>query len=259
VFDALWGETELRNSLEKTARQANLLQDILAHDIRNYNQAARLSAELLQDEFRDNVAAQSLVENLLKAIDGSTDLLQRTRRLGSILAEENPKLHPVSLVETIRESLALIKASHHEKRIDFLERYEVGRSAFVLADDLLGEVFTNLFSNAVKYTEGEQVEIELVVQPVRESSQRGGDGGGLLRITIGDQGSGIPDETKKRIFARYLSSAKGSGLGLSIVHALVVERYKGSLKIRDRISGDHTKGTVVEIELPSATATSSQT
>jgi signal transduction histidine kinase len=45
---------------------------------------------------------------------------------------------------------------------------------------------------------------------------------------------------------------KGSGLGLSIVHSLVVERYKGKVSIKNRVPDDYRKGTTVEIWLKSA-------
>ena len=48
IFEHLWRESELREEAERNRRQPELLQNILAHDIRNYNQAARLSAEILE-------------------------------------------------------------------------------------------------------------------------------------------------------------------------------------------------------------------
>jgi signal transduction histidine kinase len=72
------------------------------------------------------------------------------------------------------------------------------------------------------------------------------------KVTVTDQGRGIPDETKRLVSRRHLESAKGSGLGLSIVRALVVDRYSGVLDLKNRIRGDYTKGTSVEIWLPRA-------
>jgi signal transduction histidine kinase len=54
---------------------------------------------------------------------------------------------------------------------------------------------------------------------------------------------------KEKIFTRYLGTASGAGLGLSIVHALVVERYSGKVAITDRVEGDYTEGTKVEVWL----------
>ena len=51
------------------------------------------------------------------------------------------------------------------------------------------------------------------------------------------------------MFRRYLETAKGSGLGLSIVYALITERYGGAFVLKDRVEGDLTKGTTAEILL----------
>ena len=72
------------------------------------------------------------------------------------------------------------------------------------------------------------------------------------KITFTDQGKGIPEKVKGKIFTRYLSTATGAGLGLSIVHALVVGRYSGKVLITDRVEGDYTKGTKVAVWLPKA-------
>lgn len=65
-----------------------------------------------------------------------------------------------------------------------------------------------------------------------------------------DRGRGIPDGLKEGAFKRYLETAKGSGLGLSIVYALVTDRYGGRVALKNRVKGDFTKGTTAEIWLP---------
>jgi two-component system sensor histidine kinase VicK len=265
IYETMWVQSKTKDKEEKSRKQAELLQDILAHDIRNYNQVARLSAELLGEELKDNVPVQSIVESMLKAIDGSTNLLERAKRLGRVLSEENPSLYPVDLKRIILSSFSLIKQTFHNKSIGFKEEYPDTSSLLVMADDLIGEVFTNLFSNCVVYTEEEGVEIELAVKDgpssvkSREKNLKSFDSKMMSSsiencwvISISDHGKGIHDELKSKLFSRYLESAKGSGLGMSIVHALVVERYKGSIRVTNRVPGDYTKGTTVEVCLPKA-------
>ena len=72
------------------------------------------------------------------------------------------------------------------------------------------------------------------------------------KLSVSDKGRGIPDNQKNALFRRYLETATGSGLGLSIVHALVTERYGGTVALKDRVEGDFTKGTTAEILLPRA-------
>jgi signal transduction histidine kinase len=260
IYETMWASSKVREKEAKSRKQAELLQDILAHDIRNYNQVARLSAELLKEELKDNLPVQSIVESMLKAVDGSTHLLERAKKLGRVLSDENPTLYTVDLKDAIRNSLSLIKMSYSDKVISCDEKYPADLSSIrARTDDLVGEVFTNILSNCVAYTDGNHVEIEINVREASHGNlsmiETAGPSSSFQPywiISISDYGKGIPDEVKSRLFSRYLESAKGSGLGMSIVHALVVERYKGSIRILNRVAGDYTKGTTVEIWLPEA-------
>ena len=63
----------------------------------------------------------------------------------------------------------------------------------------------------------------------------------------------VPDDLKDEIFERFnrAPKKKGTGLGLHIVKTLAT-RYHGKVWVEDRVRGDHTKGAVFRVELPSA-------
>ncbi len=230
---------------EKARQEAQLLQDILTHDIRNYNQITKLSAELLQGMNKDPESAQ-IVSTILQSVDGSTQLVDRAKKLGKILSEENVKLSPVDLVSTIENSMKLAKSANKDLGKTIVDQLKlasgVKRDPQVLADSLLEEIFVNLYSNSVKYTEGQVVNIETLV----EEDQN------YWKVSVSDSGKGISDDRKSSVFSRYMKSSSGSGLGLSIVYALVVQRYNGRIKVKDTVEGDHTKGTTVEFWLRKA-------
>lgn len=273
IFEALWRESELRQAAElskrkeETARrQAELLQDILSHDIRNYNQVAKLSAELIGEQVKDDDGeTKSLVSGMLKALDGSTVLVEKTKKLGQILSQPNIKLYPVDLRKTIEGSISLVKDANPQKEIT-VDLKVSGGEPFVMADEFLSQVFENLISNSVKYTNEASVNLEVIlsVEKIegRDSDPNDGSAAKALRdnfsdpptsfwkVSIIDHGKGIPDYLKSSIFARYLEGAKGSGLGLSIVYALARERYGGAVRVENRIEGDYTKGTSFSVWLP---------
>jgi len=104
-------------------------------------------------------------------------------------------------------------------------------------------IFRNLIDNAVKYA-GSQPEVEVTLRP--ES-----DGCTLTRI--GDNGRGIPQKLRRKIFGRFVRlglelqrEKPGTGLGLYIVRTLV-KRLGGRVRVHDREAGP---GTVFEIQLP---------
>jgi signal transduction histidine kinase len=317
-FEALWHENELKESEilarlgeEKTRRQAELLQDILTHDIRNYNHVARLSGEILREQLKDNEELQLVADSLLKAVEESTALVDRANTLGRIISQKNAALYPVNLSQSLETALALMKKIFPNKEIAVEKNSESlphqqppgkGRETesegneeerpnqkaaglmlatrpeynYVLADDLLGEVFANIFSNSIKYTEGDTAQIWIAISqeneryadPQKQKSEKhlrqaceeslqeeegkastDGKSFTFCKIAIADAGVGIPDELKEGLFSRYLKSAKGYSLGMSIIHALVVERYRGRIKIENRVKGDWSKGTLVELRL----------
>jgi CHASE3 domain sensor protein len=230
-------------------RRAELLQDILAHDVRNYNQVTKMTAELLGEQIANDPYSKKLTEDLLAAVDGSTDLVEKAQKIGKVLSNEQVKLHPVNLVKTIEESMALIKKANLSAGKTVSDEMKFPPSnpeqATVLADELLSSVFENIYSNAVRYTDSDLVWIETKVEQEGE----------YWKITISDRGAGIEDALKSGLFTRYLDSRKGSGLGLSIAHALVVGRYDGKIEVKNRITEDFRKGTSIEIWLKSASPT----
>jgi signal transduction histidine kinase len=238
IFDSLWEETELR-------QRAELMQDILVHDIRNYNQVTRANLELLRDRVTDEKSLR-YVDSALGSVDGSTDLIQKTRMLANVLSSVPTPLSAVSLADSIDRSLALVTQVFPEKKL-MLTRAGSPK-ADVLADTLLDQVFVNILSNAARYTDGVEVPLEIRVRQEEGSSPTAK----YWVIEITDHGRGIPDDMKGNAALRYLGISKGRGLGLSIAHALVVHRYAGKIDLRNRIERDHSKGTKVEVWLQEA-------
>jgi len=115
----------------------------------------------------------------------------------------------------------------------------------VNANELLHDVFANLVSNAIKHT-GDRADIVIDMDIVKESGRK------YCRLMVEDNGPGIPDDFKGRVFNRMLkgtTKAKGMGLGLYLVKSLV-NSYDGKVWVEDRVQGDHTKGARFVVMLP---------
>jgi signal transduction histidine kinase len=136
-------------------------------------------------------------------------------------------------VEDIRFSMRHL---HRERQLDIRVSDTAGLWFKGDAQDL-EEMLGNLIDNACKWARSEVV-------------VRGERFGGRLRITIEDDGPGIPDERREDVLRhgrRLDSRVPGSGLGLGIVQD-VVELYGGSLALGDSSLG----GLCAELELPAA-------
>jgi signal transduction histidine kinase len=236
-------------SEKRSRKSAELLQDILSHDIKNYNQIVVSSAEMLRASVASAQERESLIDAILKATAGSSDLIRRAKELGRVRSQSGVERHPVDVEPALQKSSALIIKAHPERSISLPDFPKSGTK--VLADDMLEEVFTNILSNAVNYAGKNKVLVEIQVEEVEgaivDEKRRS-----YWMITFTDHGKGIPDKMKEKVFTRYLDTAAGTGLGLSIVHALVVERYSGKVAITDRVQGDYKKGTRVTAWLPKA-------
>lgn len=110
-------------------------------------------------------------------------------------------------------------------------------------EELLSQVWFNLLHNAVKFTPAGGT--------VKASAETSDDGAGVT-VFIEDTGIGIAEADRERIFERFYKADKarsraagGSGLGLSIVHA-IVEKHRGSI----RVESEPGQGTQFAVTLP---------
>ncbi|KUL05651.1 MAG: Putative PAS/PAC sensor protein [Methanoculleus marisnigri] len=211
------------------AAEVNLYVDILTHDINNANTVAMgyLQMYLESPTGSDGV----LVGKSLTAVYQSSEIIRNVltlRRLKTGPAE----LRPVRLEPVIRG----ICSYHADARIACN-----GADTTVLADDLVSEVFANLIGNAIKFG-GPGVEVSISVREEEDT----------VSVTVADNGPGIPDDLKPRVFERNqrgTTKKSGKGLGLYIVRMLV-ERYTGSVRAGDRIPGHPGEGAAITFTLP---------
>jgi len=107
---------------------------------------------------------------------------------------------------------------------------------------LLEQAIGNLLDNAIDFAPEHS---RILFQAVT--------GDGESRVSITDQGPGIPDYARERLFERFFSmprphsQKRSTGLGLSFVKE-VLDLHKGSVCFRNAEGG----GTVAEIRLPSS-------
>ena len=110
----------------------------------------------------------------------------------------------------------------------------------------LNQVFMNLMSNAIDaledhmYATGDRGVITLETRSLSPQT---------VRISVSDNGPGIPVETQKRLFEPFFTTkplGKGTGLGLSISYQVVQEVHRGTLECFSKVG----KGTEFRITLP---------
>ena len=165
----------------------------------------------------------------------TTNLLNLARRDDGI----NPQYGEVEseFFDTTFANYCLIAAENHKV---FHSENMVQRP--VITDQIfLKQLMTILFDNAIKYTDDDG-EISVMAA----SNDR------YLIFRVADNGPGISNEDKKKIFDRFYRVDKartrqkgGFGLGLSLAKQ-IVDAFKGTVSVKD----NKPKGTVFEVKLP---------
>lgn len=260
-FDLIWEEKENNDKTIKEKMHSELLFDLLSHDIGNYHQIIQNSLDIVtiivkrnnndkNNNFQNSEEIFSFLTAAKKAIDKSQSLLNNLRRLERLYSQKDLKLVLKNLPDAINNAYTTLEQTltnnnPQGKRIRFslnvVDEYKIN----IIAEDLVEEIFVNLFSNSVKYTESSEVKIDVIIREYFIAEVK------YWMVTVCDYGKGIPDSKKQELFSRFYSKAEGSGLGLSIVRTLV-ERYKGKIWVGDRVYEDYKQGTVFGMIFPAS-------
>lgn len=144
-------------------------------------------------------------------------------------------LHPLP-VETRRAIELVLESSRIGTNREIVLEAPAEVPALQADPDKLAQVLTNLVENAVRHGEG-RVTVRVVPAPP------------FVDIEVEDQGDGIPEEIRGRVFTKFWKhgSRGGSGLGMYIVNGLV-GLHRGSLAIADAADG----GARVVVRWPAA-------
>lgn len=151
----------------------------------------------------------------------------------------------VHLSELIEEVLGLHSRRIGEKNLRVVRQYETYEALTVLPGEMR-QVLSNLISNAIEAT-APRGRIVIRIRATRRWNGRDARG---LRLSIGDNGTGIPEEVRSRMGEPFFTTKGQSGTGLGLwVTRSIVNRYGGSLQVRSSVSPTR-HGTVFSVFLP---------
>lgn len=220
--------------LDEAWNRADILLDLMGHDLTNINQGIMLALELILQAPNLSKKMKNQLEMAIGQVERSAELIKNVKRFHHIVTEPR-RLGNRSLFLALTAAADAIDKAFPHKVLHLKTTLREGEY-YVIANGMLVEVFYNLFHNAMKFDPKEQVTIEVTVGPAPEEK--------FLQIEVKDRGPGVPDEEKNKILTRFIGEKPrfdGSGVGLAVVHQLV-DGYGGRIRVEDRIKGDHTKG-----------------
>jgi len=234
-----------RRAAARVEELKTALLSSVSHDFRTPLAAISASASSLID-YNDQLDEATSAGLLRSIVDECGRLNRYTANLleMSRLEAGGPtlRLQTLSVSEMLAAAVQRVRGRAESRS---LVRTDDGADLLVSADPALFElVLVNVLDNAILYSEdGTRIAVE--------SEQVGGQ----CRITIADEGHGIPEPDLELVFGRFYRvnrvepSPRGSGLGLAIAHGFV-EALNGTIEARTPGIGD--AGTRIIIHLPLA-------
>jgi two-component system, NtrC family, sensor histidine kinase PilS len=211
----------------------------LAHEIRNPLASIRSSVEQLARSKHADEDERFLAGLIVRESDRLSRLLSEFLDFSRVRATH---FVPLDLHSVVVAVVRLIRA-HPDCRPDAAITIEGGHTLLEGDEDLLHRVVANLVLNAVQAARGPiRVTVGVSMAQVSEIPH-GTNLEHAVRLQIRDNGPGIPEEVRERLFQPFVSGRSGgSGLGLAIVQR-AVEAHRG-LVLVDSGPGSGTTFTI---------------
>ncbi len=250
---ALYADTvrqeQVRLVQSERLEAASAVAGKVAHEVNNPLGIIKNYVKVLSLKLPDDNPVQEQLRIISEELDRVALIV---RKLSDFSEPEAKQTEPVDvnallsdLVKIIRESVKL------ESKIDIKLNLEPSLPTIFSEKNALKQVFINLIKNAaesISYGGNLYITTESCPKTLTDKSHEGVQRVcKSVRITISDDGPGIPDAIKAKLFEPFVTSKKGqhAGLGLSVVYNIVKE-LNGTITCKS----DKESGTIFDIVLP---------
>lgn len=211
---------------------------VASHELRTPITSLLLSNDLLTES--------ELPEPLVEIVQAQREDLVRLSRLIKELLDISkleagsspPRLCPVTPSDLVTPSVEGLMAEAHKKGVELEVRSSSEQGTLRADPSQIGQVVTNLVSNAIRHTpSGGKIVVETLATPDE------------VILCVGDTGDGIPKEYLSQIFERFVqvpgATQGGAGLGLSISQQ-IVRAHGGQMTVESEVG----KGSKFSVRLP---------
>ncbi len=231
---------EMLDQIHKLMQGMQNISNNIAHDLRTPLTRLRGRLETIQRDSNNETA-----EGIQEALNETDNLLSTFNAMLRINKVESgaQKGHftCIAIDKLLQDVVGFYEPLAEDKGISI--RYTVKSDSNINVDrDMIFQVFSNLFDNAVKYTPHKGV-ISMRTEFIQNNNSQ------YIRIELSDSGKGIPESEREKVLEPFYRLEKhrdhqGNGLGLSLV-AAIIKLHKGSIEFQD-----NAPGLRVSIQLP---------
>lgn len=221
--------------MEKLAAVGQLAASV-GHELRNPLAAIRNAHTFIGRKLERNGVSDPKITQFMGLMERELDASGKI--IANLLDFSRPK-EPVrsacGLRPLIAEAISVVPPLEH---VEIVNEVAAELPVLDLDKDQLRQVFVNLVQNAAEAISKDVTgRVELTAVEID---------GGVVRISIKDNGPGIPAEQQAKIFQPLFSTkVKGTGLGLAVTRG-IIERHGGDI----RVHSDGVCGTTFEVDLP---------
>lgn len=220
------------------------LREFIVHDLRSPLSNVMVGLQTLQEIANEtgDTTQEELVKTCLTSCQRMLMLINALLDLARLESEQMPlQMEEIDVEELVESSLRQVWIWAGQKHILVKSQLDTGVKTVCADSELTGRVLVNLLSNAIKFS---PVESTIMVNVTPTDN-------GKIAFSITDQGQGLPQEWRSRVFEKFAQAEArqsrgtfGSGIGLTFCRS-AVEAQNGQIWIKSAIN----QGTVVTFTL----------
>ncbi len=226
-------------ALEQSQAENTRMMHMVAHDLRSPISSMTMLAELLIESNTVSEEEKTMLEHIKASGHNSLNLVSDI--LGGVNEGEQMRKEAVDLQQLLQYCVDLMQHKAEEKQQKLILKSQP--VSLKVSREKMWRVISNLIGNAIKFSpKGEEIIIKLLVQKEE----------GVVRVSVSDQGIGIPEEIKEHVFEMFSGGKRTGtageqphGMGLAISKQ-IVQAHGGQIWFES--NGD--RGTVFFVEIP---------
>lgn len=248
VLEDITAAEAMREEIERSRTLSTVGQITaqVAHELYNPIGAIKLNIDLLEMQSGDDANLKYTAARLKRGVAHLSDIVLDLRYL---TRPREPERQPMDVNQLLDEVVELASDRLERSRIIVARDFAAAPPAGDFDPQQLRKVFLNLLINAVEASPSNStVELRTRFIPSADLPALNGFSAprGALRVSVVDYGSGMSEETKRRVFeAFYTTKRNGTGLGMMITQQ-IVKKHQGQIEIESA----EEQGTTVSVYLP---------